>query len=375
MKPTEISKIRLMRSLPQSKIISPSKHIRVTFGSIPNNLKTNPSPLATLPPSKRQLTTNRPNQHVTPPPNPGVQFVQRGPTPSFQTYTKFHDGDGITTPSKKSQNNRRHGRKKNRWEKLLCIKEMEELARRGPKMPNLRAIADGWSRRGRGAYRPRNQYEFRDGPRLVSIDTTEDNWDFQYSYPDNLLPARDGPCENRGADDFGITALDLCPWITNLFESCCAEKKKTRALIRPQVLAKGPRLETVCLDCGTVLEHHAMPQGLTRNALGERMDWSHLGGGTPGVLEHVDAEKLPRFEGYGNWQVAGGCDHQRTAPPKTRTKHVPLPAFQAGLTRVFNNAPTPGRGPNVIDSDFHNVDETGHVILPNFPKANSSTKF
>lgn len=131
------------------------------------------------------------------------------------------------------------------------------------------------------------------------------------------------------------------------------------------------------------------------------MDWSHLGGGTPGVLEHVDAEKLPRFEGYGNWQVAGGCDHQRTAPPKTRTKHVPLPAFQAGLTRVFNNvsymkhlghiwdiymttvtftihlyqAPTPGRGPNVIDSDFHNVDETGHVILPNFPKANSSTKF
>lgn len=56
------------------------------------------------------------------------------------------------------------------------LQEMEELARRGPKMPNLRAIADGWSRRGRGAYRPRNQYEFRDGPRLVSIDTTEDNW-------------------------------------------------------------------------------------------------------------------------------------------------------------------------------------------------------
>lgn len=44
-------------------------------------------------------------------------------------------------------------------------------------------------------------------------------------------------------------------------------------MIRPKRLStRGPQLETVCLDCGTVLEHHSMPQDVAKAPFGERYE-------------------------------------------------------------------------------------------------------
>lgn len=66
-----------------------------------------------------------------------------------------------------------------------------------------------------------------------------------------------------------------------------------------------------------------------------RYDWSHLGGGMP-TMSEGSPDRLPKFEGYNSWKV-GGYDHVNVTSHDARDKRLPLPAFQAGPSRLFNS--------------------------------------
>lgn len=206
------------------------------------------------------------------------------------------------------------------------------------------------------------KYELSDGVRLISLDSSEDNWDLPPKYPDTLVPARSMPNRVRDADELAVTIRDIFPWFANLFKSCgCGVQQSSRGLIRNRNSSApaGPQMETVCLDCGNVLANHPLPPELLKTG---GYDFSRMvgcpgnfGPNVPGAMD-----KPPAFEGYPNWTVTAA------AAKKREGNLVPLPNFQVGPDRCFQNLPR-GTAPQVEDADFILVDERGVVALPDLP--------
>lgn len=217
------------------------------------------------------------------------------------------------------------------------------------------------------------RYELSDGVRLISIDSSEDNWDIPPKYPDTLVPARSMPNRVRDADELAVTIRDIFPWFANLLKSCgCGvqQQQQSRGVIRNRVGTQptGPQMETVCLDCGNVLEHHPLPPELMRTAVGgPGYDFSRMVGcpgnfGPHASLAGNNIDKPPAFEGYPNWTVTAA------AAKKRENNFVPLPNFQVGPDRCFQNLPRGGTTPQIdTDADFLLVDERGVVALPDLP--------
>lgn len=250
------------------------------------------------------------------------------------------------------------------WKKMLCVKEMEAFTRHA---------RDQW-------ILSKQRWEST-APVCVptSSDFTEDDDDWVPA-PSLCCPpettALHTACvkptmspsllRRRYVDDFDITLRDMFPWLSSFFESCCCPEKKvdTRAVMRRRQLCHGPRVETVCLECGHVLaQRPLLPRSL------EPCTSYHPGHPFGPAVDDGGAsappESFPGYEGYAGWEVSPPT---KVVKPKDPTK-ISLPAFDRGRTRCFRNVPgavpvsqlTRGQAADLFDKDA-----TGHVALPSF---------
>lgn len=100
----------------------------------------------------------------------------------------------------------------------------------------------------------------------ISLDSgDEDNWDhnnMQY-VNSKVWGHREGPKKERSADHFLITIQDLFPCLMQIFQTCgCARPRSKRVLLKKKKELIGPKIESICLDCGNVLDVKELPKSI-----------------------------------------------------------------------------------------------------------------
>eukprot|EP01071_Lankesteria_metandrocarpae_P003720 Lankesteria_metandrocarpae@DN3141_c0_g1_i1.p1 len=237
---------------------------------------------------------------------------------------------------------------------------------------------------------------------------------------------RRGP-QRRNSADLNITVRDLFPCIGDVLDTCGLGKgKRTRMLNQPIIGNRGlnrnvPQLETVCLDCGHVLDKQHLDKSVLRDAIGLHATGPPFQpetvGGTSTAHKHhhhhmnnlARRHKLesaqpkiasqfaygygdtPRewdrkstYSGYEGWEITSPLHDKYTGPDtvgstaahkRVGTGHggdfeekVILPNFMKDDPRKFKSRPGSARpgASRWIDSDYFEVDDTGRVALPQF---------
>eukprot|EP01054_Gregarina_sp_Poly1_P003263 Gregarina_sp_Poly_1__3262@NODE_1931_length_3055_cov_201_171017_g1244_i0_p2_GENE_NODE_1931_length_3055_cov_201_171017_g1244_i0NODE_1931_length_3055_cov_201_171017_g1244_i0_p2_ORF_typecomplete_len285_score29_74Chorion_2/PF03964_15/0_09_NODE_1931_length_3055_cov_201_171017_g1244_i020442898 len=221
---------------------------------------------------------------------------------------------------------------------------------------------DGRSRRRREASR----YEFRDRTGLaVSIDSgDEDDWDAPVMTK-KAWGDRRGPIRDRPVDDLLITMQDLFPCFSPLFDCCGCGRKRTKRMLPCKSDCQqtgGPKLETVCLDCGNVIDAKNLPRTVNLDMF-DRQDPAKHAAFVNGTFNEEDSPNtMGIFDGYKEWTVLPEDPAHFT---HKKVDYTPLPQFHPAPPRIFKNPPTATT--RVQTDDNYGLDETGHVELPEFP--------
>eukprot|EP01053_Blabericola_migrator_P001337 Blabericola_migrator_1__1336@NODE_1347_length_4754_cov_366_921912_g904_i0_p3_GENE_NODE_1347_length_4754_cov_366_921912_g904_i0NODE_1347_length_4754_cov_366_921912_g904_i0_p3_ORF_typecomplete_len311_score37_52_NODE_1347_length_4754_cov_366_921912_g904_i036064538 len=230
------------------------------------------------------------------------------------------------------------------------------------------AFGDSGKRRRRQTYAEKMEFRERTGM-AVSIDSAdEDDWD-ETRVARKVWGTRKGPVRERPVDDLLITVQDLFPCFAPLFDCCgCGRKRVKRVLpckAEPQ-MTNGPKLETVCLDCGNVIDAKHLPRTINLDMF-DRQDPTKHSAFVHGMPAEEDSPNtLGNFDGYQEWRVAPDD------PTLTTTKKVdytPLPQFSPAPPRIFKNVPSATTRP--YTDETYGVDDTGRVQLPEFPTGGS----
>eukprot|EP01055_Gregarina_sp_Pseudo9_P005844 Gregarina_sp_Pseudo_9__5843@NODE_8_length_7001_cov_28_146941_g6_i0_p5_GENE_NODE_8_length_7001_cov_28_146941_g6_i0NODE_8_length_7001_cov_28_146941_g6_i0_p5_ORF_typecomplete_len287_score40_23_NODE_8_length_7001_cov_28_146941_g6_i060966956 len=211
--------------------------------------------------------------------------------------------------------------------------------------------------------------EFRDRTGYaVSIDSgDEDDWDAP-AMTKKVWGDRRGPARDRPVDDLLITMQDLFPCFAPLFDCCGCGRKRSKRLLPCKSHAKqapGPKLETVCLDCGNVIDAKYLPRTVNLDMF-DRMDPNKHAAFINGTHEQDSPNTMGTFKDYQDWSVLP----EDPLNYHKRTDYTPLPQFNPAPPRIFRNAPTSVTPANA--NDGYGLDETGHVALPEFAQGGAS---
>eukprot|EP01057_Protomagalhaensia_wolfi_P005276 Protomagalhaensia_wolfi_Nauph_80__5275@NODE_569_length_2276_cov_134_437640_g425_i0_p1_GENE_NODE_569_length_2276_cov_134_437640_g425_i0NODE_569_length_2276_cov_134_437640_g425_i0_p1_ORF_typecomplete_len303_score37_92_NODE_569_length_2276_cov_134_437640_g425_i03071215 len=212
------------------------------------------------------------------------------------------------------------------------------------------------------------KFEFRERTGLaVEIDSADENdWDAP-AVSRKVWGDRRGPVRDRPVDDLLITMQDLFPCFAPLFDCCgCGRKKAKRCLpCKPTPHpGQGPKLETVCLDCGNVIDAKHLPRTVNLDMF-DRQDPAKHSAFVQGVVGEDDSPNtLGNFEGYREWTVLP--EDPSMISQKKRLDYTPLPQFDAAPPRIFKNLPSATTRP--YTDEVYGIDESGRVQLPDFPE-------
>lgn len=211
-----------------------------------------------------------------------------------------------------------------------------------------------------------HRLEFRDRTGYaVSIDSgDEDDWDAP-AMTKKVWGDRRGPVRDRPVDDLLITMQDLFPCFAPLFDCCGCGRRRPKRILPCKSHAReapGPKLETVCLDCGNVIDAKHLPRTVNLDMF-DRQDPAKHAAFINGMYGEEDSPNtMGTFQGFQEWTVLP--DDPVTYPK--RVDYTPLPQFSPAPPRIFKNAPTSAT--RVHTNDAYGVDDTGRVALPEFPE-------
>eukprot|EP00914_Ancora_sagittata_P025361 GHVO01050409.1.p1 GENE.GHVO01050409.1~~GHVO01050409.1.p1 ORF type:complete len:492 (-),score=114.52 GHVO01050409.1:144-1619(-) len=196
-------------------------------------------------------------------------------------------------------------------------------------------------------------------PILRRISDDSMRWDAVSSPSFMGVNRRSGaPCPHNEDDGQAIQLRDLFPCLGDIFDACGCPKPKSKARMRAPA-SGGPKLETLCLECGHVLDQQQLPKSMMPSMDRYTMPAMHHRGGHESGDVYEPPEDLPTYSGYKEWMYP---DNEY---PARKPSLYPLPHFNPGPARALRTRPGE-REVGHYDNDGFDLDGEGRVSLPVF---------